>query len=232
MAIGARPLLGNTDISDGSTAIMDSTTYIAGRLYLISVRSRTAISTEPNTPTLSLTGLTFTNIGALYTDTSGSSRQKMSLFYATCQSDVTGQISLAFGGQTQTAITWAVDEIVGVNVSSPVVQSATAIKTSADAAVTTLTATLSAFSHTSNALYALFSSGNASVSLPVIESGSVQVSRVLESAEDAATILTSFKPINDTTATFTFNSDTELGIIAIELRAKRAKRIIDASSTV
>lgn len=219
MAVTCANLTSGTDTSDGSTATTASVTLVANRLYIFTVRSRTGISTTPNTPTLAITGATIDNIAAINTDIGGSSRQKESVFRTMVSSNVTGTIGIDFGGQTQTAISWVIDEVQGIdttgsNGAGAVLEVKTTVNTSTPA--TSITATLTDTS--ANAVYGAYGAGNASANNPVVGSGFTEIKKLLESTEDSSTILTEFKASFDATVDVTFDSDYELGIVAIGLK--------------
>lgn len=106
----------NTTVTAGTTA---SFTPTANNLILVSVASRTSIGTgqEPNQPTLTGNGLTYVAIGSLYYDNTSSSRKKLTVFRALGASPTTGSVVFDFAGQTQTDITWGVDQFSGVDTS-------------------------------------------------------------------------------------------------------------------
>lgn len=212
-------LTSGTKTVDATTATTASVTVTAGRLYMFTVVSKTEISTDPNQPTITGNGLTVAQVptnGTQVIDSTSSSRRRHTLLWAYCASTSTGTFTIDFGGQTQVTSGWAIDEIAsGFFSTTPIVQAA---KNLSLTAVTSITATLGAFSSTLNATYGSFGVSNGTNN-PTAGSGFATVTSVQDSVEGNLGLETEFRVDNDTTVDFTFSSDSELGVIGCEIRA-------------
>lgn len=212
---------GDSDGGSGSTTA--SITPSSNRLILLSVSSRTNITTDPVEPTATGNGLTWVSVGTVVFDATSASRRRITLFRAMGAVPTTGTISIDFAGQAQTAVGWSVDEIRGVDISGTngsgaIVQSAT---NSATPPATSLTVTLGAFSSTNNATYGAFGQSNLQ-DRPVSSPGT---GFTLLSENGVNTLIsnaTEFRPTNDTSVDITYTDPgggTEIGGIAVELKA-------------
>lgn len=208
----------SSSVSSANTA---SVTPASNKLQLLSVASRTGISTNPNQPTVSGNGLTWAVVNSVVYDDTSSSRRRITLFRAMGTSPTSGAITISFGGQTQTDINWSLDEVSdvdtsGSNGSGAIVQSATNY---ADTAVTSLTVTLGSFSGAGNATFGAFANGYGGATATV-GSG---FSKYGEIADTNSTIklVSEFKTGNDTSVDFSVGAGdgSELGGIAVELKA-------------
>jgi hypothetical protein len=130
--MGAPPGLLFSNLTEGdstSSASSYDTASVAPQsnaLLLLTVINRYS-STSPNTPTVSGLGLTWTQIdSSLYFDTNPSTR-RLTLFRAVTSAPPpsAGAITINLGGQTQNACTWILDQVIGANLTSPIVQSNT-----------------------------------------------------------------------------------------------------------
>ncbi len=192
----------------------------ANKLQLLTVASRTAITANPNQPTVSGNGLTWTAVNSVVYDDSSSSRRRISVFRALGASPSSGAITISFGGQTQTDIDWSLDEASNVdtsgsNGSGAIVQSATNYDASGTAS--TLSVSLSSFGSNSNATFGAFANGYG-LANPTVGSGFTKYGELADSNNNIK-VLTEFKNSNDTSIDINWNDNSELGGIAIELKA-------------
>jgi len=229
MAIAVTNLTSGSDTDGNSTASTASVTPTGNRLILLSVSSRTGISTQPNTPTATGNGLTWVQINTIYWDTDSSSRKTTTLFRAMGASPSSGAISIDFGGQNQTDVLWSVDEVSGMdtsgtNGSGAIVQSVTNIDEVSGGG--TITVTLAAFSDTNNGTFGIFGADtNTTIGVPLGTVGSGFT--LLAQPANTFEILSEWKSTNDTTVDATFNSAAggKMGGIAIEIKIAAAAQV-------
>lgn len=192
-----------------------------GALYLVSVTTRTAAS-DPNIPTLSGNGQTWTQIDSQNYDNAGS-QKRVSLFRCLAASSSAGTLTADFAGQSQSDCVIVVDEISsgfdtgGTNGSGAIVQSAKNADVSGTG--TTLTATLAAFGSTNNATYGTFAIGNGT-GTSTAGTGFTKVGE--QATASNLRLMTEFRSDNDTTVDGTSSVSAELGMIAIEIKASGA----------
>lgn len=208
-----------SDTDGNSTSTTASVTPTSNYPLFVHVKSRTSISTDPNIPTITGNGITYTTVASLVIDTTGTSRERMTLFRGSAVSPSAGTIAIDFAGQNQTHVEWSIDQIQGVDVSNDsgaVVQFATALLDSVATPASSLTATLGAFVAADNATYAVLGSFN---STTVYTEGS-GFGRASFLQDVAGAIVSEFKNVNDTTVDWSFNApDVSTGIIAVELKS-------------
>lgn len=207
-----------TDTDGNSTATSNSISWSANDLIILIVNSRTGITANPNTPTPTVTGLTFalvdvTNGFNIY-DADSSSRKKLSVFTAIAGANGSGSISLDFGGQNQTNIHIRIDKITGQHLTGTIVQ--TNKNTDTDGG--SINVTLSAFADaTNNLCYGVFASDPGTGTMTQ-GSGFTKVG-----STDDATIITGseYKIGQDTGVDATFDSvaGARTGGIAFEIKA-------------
>lgn len=207
----------STDATSYNTA---SHTPAANKLQLLRVVSRTGTGVNPVQPTASGNGLTWVAINTTVYDNSSSSRRRVTLFRALGASPTTGATTIDFGGTTQTACEWSIDEatgmdISGTNGSGAIVQSAVNQDTGGSA--TSLTVTLSSFSSTNNATFGAFGFGDAGQTQSV-GSGFTELSNQYTGTIEIGGI-SEWKATNDTGVDVGSTSGTEIGGIAIEIKA-------------
>lgn len=213
----------DTDGSNGSTTTTVSPS--ANKLLLLSVSSRTGISTNPNQPTITGNGLTWVPINTVVWDETSSSRRRTTLFRAMGTSPSSGTISISFSGQNQTDVIWIVDEASnvstsGTNGSGAIVQSSTNDDESGSA--TGLTTTLSTFSDSYNATYGSF--GLDTQNSPSAGSGFSMVGQEDNGFSNSMGHITEFKSTNDTSVDVSNNAQTTLiGGVAVELAPTTAQ---------
>jgi RHS repeat-associated protein len=192
----------------------------ANKLLLLSVASRTGISTNPNQPTVSGNGLTWVAVDSRVYDDTSSSRRRITLFRAMGASPSSGALTISFGGQTQTTYTAIVDQASGIdtsgtNGSGAVVQSAN--NYDASASVSSLNVTLGSFGNTSNTTYGTFANANGTDS-STAGSGFTKYGDIADSSNDIR-LMTEYKNSNDTGVDSSWGGNSELGGIGIELKA-------------
>lgn len=222
MAVSISNLTNGEDSDGGSSSTTASVTPSSNALELLTVYSRTGISTNPNQPTVTGNSLTWVAIATVIYDDSSSSRRRITLFRALGASPSSGTITIDFGGQAQTDVGWSLDQATGTdtsgtNGSGAIVQSATNLDTGTSS--TSLTVTLSAFGDSNNATFGAFSAGGSEVQ--TVGSGFTQLSnRVLASANISG--LTEWKTANDTSVDYTVAAGEQMGGIAIEIKMAAA----------
>lgn len=219
MPVTAANLTAGVDADGNSSSTTASVTPTANKLQLLTIRSRTGISADPNTPTATGNGLTWVTVNSIVYDSASSSRKRITVLRAMGSAPTSGTIAIDFGGQNQTSVGWVLDEISGVDISGTngsgaIVQSAT----NSDETVTTgtLTVTLSAFSSSKNATFGAFAEGGNGTYTK--GTGFTELASVADGT-DLIDLLTEFRSDNDTSVDATDSVNSELGGIAIEIRA-------------
>lgn len=222
MAVTAFSLVTATDSDGNSTSATGSYTPTANRLVLAAVASRTGITADPNIPTLTGNSLTWVQVATVVYDNTSSSRRRITVFRALGASPSTGTLAFDFGGQNQTNVVMLVDEFSGIdtsgtNGSGAIVQSATNFDNATGTPVSTLTVTLGAFGSANNATYGAFGNG---VATDTATAGS-GFSKISEDNSGGTTIreTSEFKNSNDTSVDMSWSNVSELGGIAIEIKA-------------
>jgi hypothetical protein len=156
--------LGTTSTTVSSTTTA-SITPAANNLVLVSVASALSGTIQPNQPTLSGNSLTYVAVGSSYYGTTGGGRRYFTLFRALGASPTAGAITIDFAAQNQVQIMWSVDQAsgidtTGVNGANAIVQSAGTI----NAASTTDSVTLAAFSNVNNSTFGGFAANGNHIS--------------------------------------------------------------------
>ena len=198
-----------------------SVTPGSNKLELLSVASRTGITTNPNQPTATGNGLTWVVITSVVYDNTSSSRRRLTTFRAMGASPSTGAITIDFGGQTQTTIDWILDELTGTdtsgtNGSGAIVQSNSNSDTSATGS--SLTVTLSS-SPTSGFVYGAFANGNGT-NTSTAGTGFTKSGDITDSADIRTT--TEYQAANDQSIDMSWSAASELGGIGLEILAASA----------
>jgi hypothetical protein len=219
MAVAASNITSGRDTDGNSTATTASVTPVANRLYLLTVTSRTNITTDPNIPTVTGNSLTWVSINSVVYDTTGASRRRVTLFRALGASPSSGTISVDFGGQNQTHVSWVLDECTGMDTSGTdgsgaIVQSAT--NKDETGTNTTFTVTLSAFSDSNNATYC--SKGDVDSTLTHSAGSGFTLLGSEQGGTNDITTHTEFKASNDTTADWSASNFIFPGGVAIEIK--------------
>lgn len=213
----------DTDATSYNTASVSPSSNYLNLVSVTNVKSST-----PDTPTLSGNGITYEQIDTHVIDSVGTMRRS-TLFRSLGSSPSSGAITIDFGGNTQTACSWVVDTVSGVdtsgtNGSGAIVQSA---KTTQDNTgnTTSLTATLSSFSSANNLTYGVY--GGASTTGLTAGSGFTILASA-SSTTPTSDVATEWKSTNDTTVDFSFDANDAIGVIALEIKARAP--LIDAYS--
>lgn len=227
MAVSIVNTTEGTDTDGTSTATTASVTPSANKLQLLSVTARTGDSTDTGTPTITGNGLTWVNIAHIVYDRTSASRKALDLFRAMGASPSTGAITIDYGSQTPSAISWALDEVsgmdtTGTNGSGAIVQSATNWHQDTDG-LNTITVTLGAFSDSNNATFgAMAADGNTPATLSSVGTGFTQVGNSVNTGGDGVNLVREFRSDNDTTVDITWSKIVDLGGIAIEIKVAGA----------
>lgn len=208
-------LVQGQDTTDDSDSTVASANYVVGRLYLLTLCSRTD-ATQPTISSITAptgSGIVWTLVDNSDFDASGS-RRTVFVYRGVATASVTSGFTITWG-QTQTAKTWNVDEITNADISGT--QGANAIVQvvkNTGASVTSLTVTLGSFASTSNATYGAF--GNAGEGALTAGSGFTRYGNQQVSGE--AGLGTIFKSTNDTSVDMS-GSTMDIGGIAIEIKS-------------
>lgn len=219
--VTATALTSGTDTDGNSSATTTSITPSANKLILLAVSSRTAITANPNQPTVSGNGLTWVLVNDVIWDGTSSSRKRLSVYRAMGASPTAGAITIDWGGQNQTHINFNVEEFGnvdqgGTNGSGAIVQAVN----SNDQTQTTFTslATLAAFSNTNNATYGAHVADFEPEGITV-GSGFTQLNYTLTASNLG--LATQWKNTNDTSVDLVFINDTTpfWGVVAIEIKS-------------
>lgn len=220
MAVACTNILQTGSAVDGTSYSTASISPVANRLYILLVKSRTYISTDPNVPSVSGCGITWNTISSIAMDNAGTSRQKGTLYWGLNASPSSGALTFDLSGQTQQACSWVLDELTGINTTSPIVQSKTAVVASGATAQSTITATLdSAFSSVNNATYGAIAKGS-TANVAHAGSGFTQIGYFAETTENSMVVASEFRNDNDTSIDWTLDTaDAEIGVWGVEIAA-------------
>jgi len=188
-----------------------SITPTSNRLILLAVASRVSGGGN-NVPTATGNGLTWQLVKTVK---EAASWNMITLFRAMGSSPSTGAITIDFNAQTQLSAIWSVTEYAGIdtsgiNGSGAIVQNAT----NTGVAVTSLTATLAAFSSTGNATYG--------VMVSEVNSAITQGSGFTEIHETNITdnsLESEWRNDNDTTVDWSWTPTARVAGIGIEIAA-------------
>lgn len=221
--ITATNLTTGTDTSGGSSSTTASISPSSKRLVLISINSRTNITTDPNQPTVTGAGLTWVAVNSIVYDTTSASRKRITVLRGMADSPSSGALTIDFGGQNQTNVCWTVSQFSGVdtsgtNGSGAIVQSATA----KDETLTTgtLTVTLAAFSSLDNSTFGAFASDGASTNAFTAGSGFTTLGTInTNTGGSDIEIADEFRRTNDTSVDGTWSITSVLGGVAVELKS-------------
>lgn len=219
MAVSVTNLTTGGDTDGNSASTTASITPSSNKLILLTVVSRTAISTDPNQPTVTGNSLTWVVVNSVVYDTTSSSRRRVTCLRAMGSSPSSGTVSIDFGGQNQTDVGWVIDELSsidtsGTNGSGAVVQSALA--SDGTNTVSTITATLSAFGSANNATYGSIGAGGNTFTITA-GSGFTIIGDIAPSGNMRAS--SEFRSDNDTSVDFSMSGNQEMGLVAIEIKA-------------
>ena len=218
-AVSITNLTSGQDIDGGSGSVTASVSPTSNALQLLQINSKTGISVDPNQPTVTGNGLTWVAINSIVYDTTSSSRRRITLFRALGASPSSETIAIDFGGQNQTDVLWSLEEATGIdtsgtNGSGAIVQSAT----NKDETITTatLTVTLGAFSDINNATFGAFA--NYGSPTGVTAGAGFTLLGNIEDSLNALHSSDEWKTANDTGVDLTFDQNSQMGGIAIEIK--------------
>jgi hypothetical protein len=233
--VGEKNLINNFSDTDASSYATASITPGAYNLIKATFVSRTNISADPNQPTLTGCGLTWSVIQTTVFDTGGTSRRRVTTFGAMGSSPSTGALTFDCGGQTQTSAMWTVDESVILNTTSTtytdaIVQSNKNQDTTAG--VATLTVTLGATPSADNITYGVFGLSGVTGSATPGSGFTELVDRTNTGGENGVAIYSEWKFGADATVDFTTAGNTEIGGIAIEIDTEIAAAVADRIKTL
>lgn len=200
----------------GTSVATSSISVVSGRLYHFSIATRTGITADPNQPTATGAGLTivaYANPTTVY-DNSSSSRRRLTSFYAVCASTTSGAITFDFAGQTQTHFVWSTEEITGEDTSTPEAQS----KVNQDTSGTGSSLVVTFNSAPTNGLViGAFANGDATTARTV-GSGFTSLSDTADSGNNIR-LSVEYQMANDQTVDMSWSGVSELGGVAVELKA-------------
>lgn len=204
---------GVTASGSDATSLSLSLAPRANRLYLVTVHNTKA--TTPDTPTVSGTNgwnVTWTQIGTLTYNTSGSPQSRLTLFWGVAASNISGVITASTGAITQTGWLLAADEVMGANTTTPI--RAGSVATAFVNGGSSATITLGAFAHV---FHAGFCSGGRNDNLAFTPSGAYI--ELFDTGHMAPTTraLSSWR-VNDVNAGVSVGASGNLGAVACELQ--------------
>lgn len=228
MAITATNLLATGSAVSGNSYVTASLSVTAGRMYLLSVRSRSGAGTG-NTPTVTGAGQTWTQVATR--NDAGDATKRLTVFRCIAASTTSGALTIDFAGQAQTAgIGWIVDEFTGMtpgnNGANAIVQ--TIGGDSNEIAVSSFSLTLSAFGSASNATYGSIYAG-------ATASAVTQAAGYTELADNGTGLgrgETEFLASSDTTPSWTLDSRVVAAAIAVEIALATPKTVSPAATSL
>lgn len=211
--------------ADSTSVVTPTFTPIAGRLYKVIVTSKTEISTNPNIPTITGTGLTWVQIDTGIFDDDSSSRRRVTTFRALGNSPSRGALTVDFAGQSQVTTDVVCDELIridtgGANGANAIVQSNKTLVTDTGTPSATPGTTLSAFGDAvNNAVHAAIGIGNTDrVLTPIL--GLQKIGVIKDNTENNLQITTAFCRGQNLTPTFRNDlSEAEYAVVADEIKA-------------
>lgn len=226
MAVSIANLTSGNDETDDADSVTASITPSANKLILLAFASR-ADAVQPTVSSVTGCSLTWVEIAHIDYDTSGS-RRSLFLYRAMGSSPSSGAITITWGG-TQTAKTWVVDEVTGMDTSGTdgsgaIVQSATNKDETGSA--TSLTVTLGAFGSVNNATYGAF--GTDGNPLPTAGSGFTTLATAVSTTDVRTT--SEWQSGNDTSVDMSFASAVLVGGVAIEIKEAVAGGLVSLIS--
>lgn len=213
MAAIAIPLTsgGSTSANSFATASISPT---ANRLVLLIVGS-SINSNDPNTPTASGAGLTWTEVTT--TNKTVPAKQRITAFRALSSSPGSGAVTIDFAGQSQETACWAIAEFAGAvttgsNGSGAIIQGATGLLSSG---TTSFMLNLSALAKATNTSYGAMQN----IGLTSSITAGVGYTEIAEVNNNGMNFEQQYNPAGQTTLDWYFNaSDGGLGI-ALEIAA-------------
>ena len=195
----------SSDATDGTTATIASDTYLANRLILVAVTVVRASGSTAEKPSISGLGATWTERGDV--SYGGSSRFRTTLYSTTLGSNQTGTIGISVVS-THEHFLW---QVVEYNDASTFVQMAAV--NDGGATVTTLTATLAAFSDVNNGAISFMAHAGSVASSVTGGAGWTELGEYV----DGRTVQCQWRADNDTTADVSWTGAQRAGMIALEI---------------
>lgn len=187
---------------------------LPNRLILAAVRSQKTNTTDPETPTLSGCGVTWTQVATVVAG-AGATRQRLTVFRAFSADAVSGLITASFGGVNQAGVCVHVVDCScttdsgGSNGSAAVVQNVTNSGNG-----TTASASLSAFGDTDNAtVFFMAKTGTAAVT------PGTSFQELAEQNFNSATLYTEWRRDNSTAPDCTWTGSNDWCAVGIEVKA-------------
>lgn len=203
-------LTSGSDETDASSYTTLSVTPAANKLIVVSVHTRRSAANNA-IPTLSGNGITWTWIDGA---AGVGNANRTDMFRGLSSSPSTGAITIDYGGLTQQAAHWAVEELTDVDTATNqgVVQSATGSSTG-----TSLTITLAAFGNSGNAAFGYIGVNRADIANIAPGTGFTEVVETTLTNERAEA---EFKNTEDTTVDWSWdgNGGAEGVGVAIEIK--------------
>lgn len=222
-----------SDADGGSTATTASVSPNAKEPIFLSIASRTGISANPNTPTITGLGLTWTLVHSALFDSTSSSRRKGFVFMALAETTPTpGTIGIDFGGQAQTDVTWVVDQISrtkrdGVSGQGAIRQTGITID---EVGSTSVSASLAASPFPNNCTYGVICEDGIGGGTQTVGSGFTKIGEA-HSASNVG-LMTEFKTGVDTTVDASAGVSAFWGAMAFEINTATIKDIIGGCGPV
>ncbi|HET7128936.1 MAG TPA: hypothetical protein VFJ93_07670 [Gaiellaceae bacterium] len=213
MAITATNKLATGSGASATSYNTASLSVTSGRLYLLTVRNNSGAGTAA-TPTVSGAGQTWTQVRT-HNDAANSSR-RTTLFRCIASSTTSGALTIDFGAQSQGGgAGWIVDEITGTtpgnNGANAIVQDAHDDSNAVN--VSTFALALGAFGASGNATYATIYCPNTAAAITP-ETGYTQLG---DDTTGPGHGESEFKASNDTSPSWSLDSRSVAGAIAVEL---------------
>lgn len=227
MSVVAANVINNFSNTGATSYATASITPLAGVLYLATFASRTAITTPPNVPTASGAGLTWVLVNTVLYDDTSSSQRRVSVFRAMGTGSA-GAITFDEGGQSQTSGDWSIDafygaDTTGSNGANAVVQSVTNFDDTAT--VSTISAVLGTPAASSTVFGAV---GSAGFTLTA-GAGLTLLSSVVDGVSNS--VGTEWASGGLATVAGTLSGNSEVGIIAIEIKNGAGLRFINGGAS-
>lgn len=216
-------LTSGQDTDGNSSATTASISPTANALILVSLVIENTSSTNPTDPSLSGNGITWTLVNSSLYDSSSTSRRKVFVFKGLSASPSSGAISITLG-EAEAGVLWSVDQFIGVNTSSPVVQSGH--NEDESTSVSSITVTLSAFAKSSNMGFGAF--GDATGSLTHTAGSGFTKYGDVNASSPGIGLFTEANSLNDNTVDGSLSANDFIGAVALEINA--ATSTIDAVS--
>lgn len=226
MAVAAVNLLATGSAVSASSFATASVNFVSGRMYLLSVRSKSA-SGGSNIPTVTGGGQTWALV--VSRQDAGDVTKRLSLFRCIASSTQSDFLTIDFNAQAQTTgIGWILDEVTGVAVGS---NGANAVRQSVvgdsnEVAVASFSLTLAAFGNVNNATYGTIYATNV-IGAITQEAGYTELA---DNGTGLGKGETMFLAANDTGPSWTLDTRVVGAAIAIELAADTAAITLTAET--